>query len=192
MNIVLTGFMGTGKTKVGKILARRLGLTFVDTDDRVEERAGISINKIFKRYGEPHFRNLEKKVIKEVSEKDGVVIAIGGGAFIAPENRANLKKKGVTIALLASVKEIAKRTADDTNRPLLKEGERQARIKALLKKRLQYYQKADLCLDTTGKSPEKVVQEIIRFVKPSPSPLPVAGEGQGEGKRVKMSTRQEL
>ncbi|MFH0795656.1 MAG: shikimate kinase [Candidatus Omnitrophota bacterium] len=165
MKIVLTGFMGTGKTKVGKILARRLGLAFVDTDGLIEERAGLSINKIFEQYGESHFRVLEKKVIKEVSEKDGVVIAIGGGAFIAPENRANLKKKGVTVALLAEVKEIARRTANDTSRPLLKEGGRQARIKTLLKKRLPYYRKADFCLDTTGKSPGKVVQEIINFVK---------------------------
>lgn len=165
MNIILTGFMGTGKTKVGRILARKLGLPFVDTDALIEERAGMAINKIFERYGEPHFRNLEKKVIKEVSAKDGVVIATGGGAFLDPENRAILKKKGVTVALLAEVKEIARRTAKDTDRPLLKEGERQTRIKTLLKKRLPYYRKADLCLDTTGKSPEKIVQEIIDLVK---------------------------
>ncbi len=119
MKIVLTGFMGAGKTATGKILARRLNFEFVDTDSIIEEKAGQSIKEIFQLHGEQFFRSLEKKVVGEVARKDGVVIAAGGGAILDPENRKNLKKNGIVIFLMVSPDWVRKRVAGDASRPLL-------------------------------------------------------------------------
>ena len=175
MKIVLTGFMGAGKSATGKILARKLHLEFIDTDSIIEERAGQSIKEIFQLQGEPFFRSLEKTVVAEVARKDGVVIAVGGGAILDPENRRNLKKNGIVIFLLVSPGEIRKRVAGDASRPLLniskKVGEglyslpKKEAIKNLLLQRLPLYRKADICVDTDGKTPRAVAQEIIERLK---------------------------
>ena len=175
MKIVLTGFMGAGKSATGKILARQLNLEFIDTDRIIEERAGQSIKEIFQLQGEPFFRSLEKTVVAEVARKDGVVIAVGGGAIVDSANRRNLKKNGIVIFLMVSPGEIRKRVAGDASRPLLntsqKAGERlcslpkKKTIKNLLSQRLSLYRKADTCLDTDGKTPREVAQEIIEKLK---------------------------
>ena len=175
MKIVLTGFMGAGKSATGKILARKLNLEFIDTDSIIEERAGQPIKKIFSLQGEPFFRSLEKKVVAEVARKDGVVIAAGGGAIVDSANRRNLKKNGIVIFLMVSPDEIIKRVAGDAGRPLLntskKVGEglyslpNKKTIKNLLSQRLPFYRKADICVDTDGKTPRKVAQEIIEKLK---------------------------
>ncbi|MBU2496080.1 MAG: shikimate kinase [Candidatus Omnitrophota bacterium] len=182
MKIVLTGFMGAGKSATGKILARQLNLEFIDTDSIVEERAGQPIKEIFQLQGEPFFRSLEKKVVAEIARKDGVVIAVGGGAILDPENRRNLKKNGIVIFLMVSPDWVRKRVAGDGSRPLLNVpnnvGARliapagrmnptptKKIIKNLLSQRLPLYRKADICVDTDGKTPRAVAQEIIEKLK---------------------------
>ncbi|HNS49383.1 MAG TPA: shikimate kinase [bacterium] len=175
MKIVLTGFMGTGKTAVGKILARRLGYRFLDTDDLIEARAGRPISEIFNRDGETAFRLLESEVIASLAEADRTVIATGGGAVLDPENMTNLGSNGLIFALLADPAEIARRTASQRHRPLLNVPDRETRIREMLKKRLPYYQRAGQCLETTGRTPEAIAGEIIRILetdKPQKEPRP--------------------
>ena len=172
MKIVLTGFMGAGKSATGKALARQLNLQFLDTDRLVEEQAGRSIKQIFQLQGESFFRSLEKKIIAEISGKDGVVIAAGGGAILDPENRRNLKKNGTVIFLMVSPDWVRKRVAGDDSRPLLNTFKsvgaglhprpKKEAIEKLLLKRLPLYRKADICVDTDKKTPRAVAQEIIR------------------------------
>ena len=182
MKIVLIGFMGTGKSATGKVLARKLNLSFIDTDRLIEERAGQPVREIFRLRGEPFFRSLEKKTVTGAARKDGVVIAVGGGAVLDPENRSNLKKNGIVVSLLASPAEIGKRTAGDDSRPLLNTADNVGArfiapagsmnrtptkkiIRKLLAQRLPLYRKADICVDTTGKTPRAVAAEIIERLK---------------------------
>lgn len=174
MKIVLTGFMGAGKSATGKILARQLNLEFIDTDCIIEDKAGQSIKKIFQLRGEPFFRSLEKEVVGEVARKDGVVIAVGGGAILDLANRRNLKKNGMVIFLMVSPGEIRKLVTGDASRPLLntskKAGEEfcslpsKETIENLLAQRLPFYRKADICVDTDAKTPQTVAEEIIKLL----------------------------
>ncbi|MFH2068503.1 MAG: shikimate kinase [Candidatus Omnitrophota bacterium] len=171
MKIILTGFMGAGKSVTGKILARQLNLKFIDTDHLIEEKAGRSIKEIFHLQGEPFFRSLEKKVVAAVARKDGVVIAVGGGAILDPGNRRNLKKNGTVIFLMVSPDWVRKRVAGDASRPLLNTSKnvgeglyplpKEKTIKNLLSRRMPLYRKADICVDTDNKTPGVVAQEII-------------------------------
>lgn len=163
-NIVLIGFMGTGKSEVGKELAERLGYGFIDTDELIEEREGISISEIFDRYGEPYFRKIESEVIEEVSKKDKVVISTGGGAVIKQENRENLNRKGIMVCLTASPQVIHERTRSYDNRPLLKTDDPYKRIEGLLKEREPYYE-ADITIDTSKIETSEVVDRILREAK---------------------------
>lgn len=164
-NIVLTGFMGTGKTEVGKILAQRLGYTFVDADSVIEQEQKMSITEIFRQHGEPYFRDVEADVIRRLSERDRVVISTGGGAVLRQENIDNLRKKGIIICLTASPDTILKRTSNDSSRPLLQVEDPLKKIKELLEFRRPYYEKSDIMVDTEGKSPLEVVEDIIRRIK---------------------------
>lgn len=157
-NIILTGFMGTGKSSTGKVLASKMGWEFIDTDQRIVEKAGLSIPEIFDKFGETYFRELEKKVIKEVTSRSHLVIATGGGAIIDIENYEVMRANGIIICLTAEEDEIVKRV--DDSRPLLK-GNRSERIRALMRERDTYYRRADFTVDTTGKSPYAVAEEII-------------------------------
>jgi shikimate kinase len=163
VKIVLTGFMGTGKSSVGKILAKKLKVDCIDTDRLIEERTGQPIAETFRTCGEPFFRSLEKEIIKEEAKKSDMVIAVGGGAILDPENLANLKNDGTLISLLASPEEIEKRTAGDDSRPLLKSGGKT--MEQLLAQRLPFYRKADICVDTEGKEPWEVADEIIERIE---------------------------
>ncbi|HOM27495.1 MAG TPA: shikimate kinase, partial [bacterium] len=118
-NIVLIGFMGTGKTEVGILLAKRLNMNFVDTDKLIEEREKDRIVRIFEVKGEEYFREIEEKIIEEVSNYKNCVIATGGGAVIREKNYNNLKKNGILICLKATPEEIYKRTISKKDRPLL-------------------------------------------------------------------------
>ncbi|MEW6739572.1 MAG: shikimate kinase [Nitrospirota bacterium] len=164
-NIVLTGFMGTGKTEVGRILSRKLGYVLVDADTEIEKEQGITITEIFKQYGEPKFREIESNVIKRLSEIKNAVISTGGGAVLRQENMDNLRKNGVIICLTASPETILKRTGNNNDRPLLQVDNPLQRIKELLEFRKPYYEKADIMIDTEGKSPIEVAEEIIEKVK---------------------------
>ena len=118
-NIFLVGLMGSGKTTVGRLLAKRLGLKFVDSDQEIESRTGATISWIFEIEGEDSFRQREMETIDELTSRQGILLATGGGSVIRPENREVLKKRGIVIYLRASVSNILKRTQHDRNRPLL-------------------------------------------------------------------------
>jgi shikimate kinase len=171
-NIILTGFMGTGKTSAGRGLARELNLKFIDTDDLIEREAGICINEIFAKYGEAYFRRLESKVINEVSSDENMIIATGGGAVVNPENLLALKKNGTLIYLTASLDVILSRVGSGDERPLISEGDKKDTISSLLNEREPFYKKADFIVDTTTKSIKEVVKEILKIVETRLSPLP--------------------
>lgn len=163
-NIVLVGFMGTGKSVVGKRLAKELKMRFVNTDDIIEEREKRPIAEIFAKSGEPYFRNIEKEVVSEVSALDNAVIAAGGGAVLNEENIANLKKRGIVICLNASPEAVYERTKKYKTRPLLNVPDPVAKIKELMTSRAPFYAKADYQIDTSGKLVHDVVKEVIKVI----------------------------
>lgn len=153
--------MGAGKSTVGKRLARETGLPFIDTDLLIEKRENASIRDIFERKGEDYFRELEKKIIWEVSRKGGeYIVATGGGALLDPDNERSLRERGFLICLKASPKEILKRIQGGLSRPLLKKGNDFETIKNLLMKRKKIYQSAEMIIQTDRKTPEKIVALI--------------------------------
>ncbi len=161
-NIILTGFMGTGKSSVGKLLAERLGYQYCDLDALIVAAAGFSINEIFARHGEAHFRRIEAEMVRSIANRSGLVVATGGGAVLDPENRRQLRAVGFIVNLTAPAVEILKRLQEDNDRPLLKEGKTLEQIGAMLQEREPFYADADIRIDTTGKSVENVVAEIMR------------------------------
>jgi len=165
LRVILTGFMGTGKTAVGEKLAKRLGFQFLDTDLMVEEVTGKSITELFEEDGEPAFRDWEKKMVKKALEKDKVVIATGGGAIVDPENLKLMKDKGIVIGLSASPEAILQRVAGMETRPLLRSKDQLKKIEALLSHRSPYYRKADKIVDTTMKRLEETVEEILKALQ---------------------------
>ena len=165
-NVILTGFMGTGKTSLGKLLATKLGRPFVDIDKKIEDEAKLSIPKIFEQFGEEHFRELEKSAVKELSERRGLVIATGGGTIKDEENLRLLKNSGVLICLTTEPEEIFNRTARRGERPVLDGGgeERLETIKKLLAERKKFYDRADYQIDTTEWSPIQIIDDICKYV----------------------------
>ena len=165
-NVILTGFMGTGKTSLGKMLATKLGRPFVDIDKKIEDEAHLSIPKIFERFGEEHFRELERAAVRELSERRGLVISTGGGTIKDEENLRLLKNSGVLICLTTEPEEIFARTARRGERPVLDGGgdERLATIKRLLAERKKFYDRADYQVDTTEWSPIQIVDDICRYL----------------------------
>ena len=160
-NIVLIGFMGTGKTTIGKSLARSLGWTFVDTDELVELTAGSSVQKIFEEQGEIYFRKLETEVLIQVLGSEQQIIATGGGAVLAEHNREVMIEGGLVIALQADISTIIQRVSGDQSRPLLK-GDLSDRVAALLEQRKFAYDFADISIQTAGKSVEQIVEVILK------------------------------
>jgi len=164
-NIVLTGFMGTGKSSVGKLLARRLGYRFLDLDEMIVNRQKISINEIFAQYGERHFRTLEAEAIRSIAEERGMVVSTGGGAVISQENRTMFRNIGLIVNLTASPGIILERLAQDDRRPLLHGCKDLAAIDRLMNEREPFYSDADIRIDTSGKKLEDVAREIIAFLE---------------------------
>lgn len=166
-NVILTGFMGTGKTSLGKLLATRLGRPFVDIDKKIEDETQLSIPQIFEQFGEAHFRELEKAAVKELSERRGLVIATGGGTVKDEENIRLLKSSGIIICLTTKPEEILNRTARRGERPVLDGGgnERLETIKKLLAERKKFYDRADYQVDTTDWSPIQIVDNICRYLR---------------------------
>jgi len=162
-NIYLVGFMGTGKTSSGKELARMTRRRFIDIDELIERKEKISIRDIFSRYGEDSFRKLETKYLKEVSKKDNLVVACGGGIVVKESNISLMKKTGFIVCLKASVNVILKRTACYTHRPLLNVKDQKQMIKALLCKRKPFYSKADITLDTSRLSIRQTAKRIFKI-----------------------------
>ncbi|MGA7826027.1 MAG: shikimate kinase [Geobacteraceae bacterium] len=164
-NIILTGFMGTGKSTVGKLLASRLNFTFRDLDALIVEKEGQSINSIFAGMGEGYFREVESSVLRTVLQGSSQVISTGGGAVILPENRNLMRKLGVVINLLASPKMILQRLQADDERPLLRDSKSLPQIEKLLMERELYYSDADIRIDTDGKNVEDVARDILTFLE---------------------------
>ncbi len=164
-NIALTGFMGTGKTEVGRILAKRLGYIFVDVDSEIEKKRNMKITEIFKLDGEPAFREIEEETIGAVSGGDRLVISTGGGAVMRQKNMDNLRKKGIIVCLAASAATIMHRTRGSKDRPLINVEDPLARIKELLAVRQPFYEQADIMVDTESKSPVQIADEIIEEMK---------------------------
>ena len=163
-NIVLLGFMGTGKTAVGKILAQKFSLKLVDLDNLIEQEMGMSISDIFFNFGEPYFRDLEKEIVRRISFKKNLVIATGGGVVLDDENMENLRRHGILITLMASVEEIYRRISQTKNRPLLDVPYPEKTIKEMLELRRPRYELADFTVNTSGRSVEDVAEEILRKI----------------------------
>lgn len=168
MNITLTGFMGTGKTSVGKRLARRLGWQFVDVDSLIVASAKESVAKIFAEHGEAVFRRLEQRAIRKVAREDQQILATGGGAFVDSDNRRLLRTMGPVVCLTASPRAILQRVMPTlASRPMLAgTASPLARIQQLMTQRTWAYAKADLMLDTTHLSIDEVVERIFNKVGP--------------------------
>ena len=164
-NIVLIGFMGTGKTCVGKILADTLGWPFSDIDLEVEQAIGMSIAAYFAQAGEEAFRDREQEAVERICQRTGQVIATGGGVVLRQQNIDRLKATGVVVCLAASEQEIVARTANDTGRPLLNRPDRLQVIRDLLTGRLPQYRQADIWLDTDGKSVTETAAELWRILR---------------------------
>lgn len=159
-NLVLIGFMGTGKTTVGRILAARLDLVFTDMDDCIVQRAGKSIPAIFADDGEPAFRTLERQVVVDLSAQSGLVIATGGGVVLNPDNIRDLGRNGLLAGLTASPDVILDRLRHDTGRPLLNDGDKAEKIRALLVSRQHLYNAIPFRINTDGLSCEAVAARI--------------------------------
>ena len=167
-NIVLVGFMGTGKTSTGKVLAQRLGKAFIDMDSRIEEEYGQTIPQMFETKGEAYFRQCEKEMVKKVAGRANAVISTGGGTIKDAENVALLKQSGLLVCLTAQPEVILERTERKGERPVLDgadEGDRLSAIESLLAEREQFYRQADFAIDTTELSPLQVVERIIHTLK---------------------------
>jgi shikimate kinase len=166
-SIVLTGFMGTGKTEVGKRLARKLGKEFIETDALIEKKAGRSIAEIFRRDGEIGFRELEIEAVKDIAGGKNAVIACGGGIVLNTINIDRLRQECIIVCLTASPAAVLKRTSSDKGeRPLLAVADRQQQIKDMLKYRRPFYARAaDITINTSRLKPDEVVERIIEEVK---------------------------
>ncbi len=161
-NIFLVGLMGAGKTTIGRILARKLGMRFIDADYEIEARSGASIPWIFEIEGEPSFRRREAEVVRDLTALKGVVLATGGGAILNPASRAYLKQRGTVIYLRANVNSILARTSHDKNRPLLQTADPRKRIEELAEQREPFYQEvADVIIDTGRPNVQSMVQTIM-------------------------------
>lgn len=164
-DIYLVGFMGTGKTAVGRYLAKSLGLELVDIDDLIVKKEGRSISDIFAQSDEPYFRKAEKEVLKEVAAKTRQVVDCGGGIVIDPENIMIMKQSGRLICLSARPEVILERTKRHSHRPLLNVADPLAKIKELLEARKPYYEKADFTVDTSDLTIQQVAEKILEWHK---------------------------
>lgn len=163
LNIVLVGMPGAGKTYIGGKLAKLLvQFSYIDIDEEIEKNEKLSIIEIFEKHSEKYFRELEAKLIQEVSKNKNQIISIGGGAFQNPENITALKEKGLTFYLRASAKELFKRIENDTHRPLINTDCPRKAVGALLKKREKNYLKAHFVIDTEGEQAYTTLDNILR------------------------------
>ena len=164
-NLVLIGFMGTGKTSVGKLLAARLGRPAVDIDAYIEDSQKKKISRIFEESGEAHFRTLEKKAVADVARSDGQVITTGGGVVLDPGNLQNLRSQGILIALTATPETIFRRVKNSRRRPLLSGGDMLSEIRRLHDARRPLYEAAEYTFDTDGCTPAQVADKILETLE---------------------------
>ena len=164
-NIVLVGFMGTGKSTVGRVIAQKLGFHFIDTDDVIEQTSKAKISDIFAEHGEDYFRDLESQAVKSVVLMKNQVVATGGGVVLRSSNIDLLRTGGPIFCLNATPKAIWDRVRSSRSRPLLRGPEPLKKIETLLDKRAPYYALADHQIETTGVSVDRVADEIISYIE---------------------------
>ena len=162
--VVLVGFMGSGKSSVGRELARRFRAPFVDVDERIESAAGCRIRDLFGREGEPAFRVREKAALREVLSVRGCVVATGGGAFADEENRVLLRSYAPVVYLEAAVETLLERLAGDLGRPLLRGGDREEVVRELLSRREPGYRTADVTVRTDGRTVKDVAGQVADWI----------------------------
>jgi shikimate kinase len=160
-NIVLVGFMGTGKTSVGRALATALGRSFVDMDAEIVQRAGKPIPRIFAEDGETHFRALERTVVQSLAARQGLVVATGGGVVLNPANLADFNRSGLVVCLQAAPTTILKRVEHDTNRPLLYTDDKLGKIRDLLAARQPLYDAIPVQIATDALTCDEVVAAVL-------------------------------
>jgi len=164
MNIVLIGLRGSGKTTIGKVVAKRLGKQFIEMDELIVQRLGLSIPEIVNRYGWQKFRNMEAEVTREVARLDNVVNATGGGVVTREENVRELKKKGKLVWLKANTDTLLRRIGNGQSRPSLTGKPQQKDMEVVLAERSPIYERvADFIIDTEGKMPEEVAEAIVKL-----------------------------
>ncbi len=163
-NIYLLGFMGTGKTSVGKRLARKLGFRFIDSDDEIERQNEMSIKDIFANFGEEHFRNLERDFIENGHPQNNCVISCGGGLVCRSDMPELVKSKGIAVVLFSQPEEILERVSKNDKRPLLNVENPLERIKTLLEERTPFYLRSGVAI-ATDRDINKTVEHILRIYK---------------------------
>lgn len=164
-NIIFVGPMGAGKTTIGKQLARQLGRTFYDSDRFIEEQTGANIPLIFEMEGEEGFRRREKSAIAELTDKQNIVLATGGGVILDPENRDQITRQGFVIYLSAPLEHLFNRTAKDKNRPLLQTDNPRKKLEEILNVRDPLYREvADVVIETDGSPARGVVKKLLDLV----------------------------
>ena len=161
MNIIITGFMGSGKTTIGRKLAKLIEYSFVDTDSEIENDQGCSVSEIFKYGGEECFREMETRLLEKLKNIDNSVIATGGGIVLREENRKMLKGIGKRVYLRVPEEELARRLKNDRNRPLLMNNP-EIVVQGMLIERGLLYEQAECIIDTTQRSPHKIATEIAK------------------------------
>ena len=174
--IVFVGLMGAGKSCVGRRLAARLGLPFIDADAEIEAAAGLSVAEIFARYGEQAFREGERKVMARLLDGERSVLATGGGAFIDPGTRQLIGEKAISIWLSADLELLIKRTAGRDHRPLLKTGDPRVILRRLMDQRYPVYAQADITVESRDQPPEQTVDAVLLALD-----LFLAPSGQASG-----------
>jgi len=160
-SVVLVGLMGAGKTCIGIRLAAKLGLPFVDADSEIERAAGCSVSDIFELYGESAFREGERRVIARLLKDPVQVLATGGGAFMDPATRQEIRDRAISVWLRADLNLLVSRTGRRADRPLLQDGNRREILSRLIKERHPIYAQADLVIDSARESPEVTVDRLI-------------------------------
>ncbi|MBC8260078.1 MAG: shikimate kinase [SAR324 cluster bacterium] len=162
MNIILIGFMGSGKTTIGRKLAHLLEYTFIDTDSEIEDDQSCSVTEIFKYGGEECFREMETRLLKKISNTQNSIIATGGGIVLRKENRKLLQKIGKRVYLRVPVEELLQRLKNVQNRPLLKQQKPELVFQKMQKERNLLYEDAECIIDTGQRSPHQIATEIIQ------------------------------
>lgn len=166
MNIILCGFMGSGKSTIGKLLARQLNAEFIDLDDYIVEKRGMTISDIFSKYGEENFRKSETQAAKNISKLDNLIVSLGGGTVVNPKNAEILKTSGKIILLYISPETVYQRLKNDKSRPLLQTKDKLKAITDMLEKRMPYYDAAaDYKVNVDGKTKEEVLKEILKIIE---------------------------
>lgn len=163
--VALVGLMGAGKSAIGKRLALRLGLPFVDADDEIERAAGCTIAEIFEKYGESDFRTGERRVIARLLDETPHVLSTGGGAYIHPETRALMRAKAVTIWLRAELDVLYERVRRRGHRPLLREGDPREILARLMSDRYPIYAEADIVVDSTAQPADITTDQVIEALR---------------------------